>query len=145
MPLGLFKKVGKYCLIGGLGEPPAGSRGSAPVGVQRLELFLNQNCPESHQLTRMVVTHTIHAHTQQQKSRNVRKSRNSDKSRKKRHPWYVVDWTAINTCAHPNLILRFMPISKPDSLLFYVIKLAQFTEHLVHKHVHYNHATNCWC
>ena len=64
MPLGLFKKVGKYRGIGGLG----------------LELFLNQNCPESHQLTRMVVTHTIHA--QKKKggggggSRNVGKSRN---------------------------------------------------------------------
>ena len=68
MPLGLFKKVGKYPGAGGLGaKPPAGSRGSALVGVQgdeaplKLELFLNQNCPESHQLTRMVVTHTIHA------------------------------------------------------------------------------------
>ena len=68
MPLGLFKKVGKYPGIGGLGaEPQAGCRGSALVGVQggkaplKLELFLNQNCPESHQLTRMVVTHTIHA------------------------------------------------------------------------------------
>ena len=47
MPLGLLKKVGKY--------PGTGGPGAA------LELFLNQNCPESHQLTRMVVTHTIHA------------------------------------------------------------------------------------
>ena len=64
MPLGLFKKLGKYPWTGGLGaELPAGSRGSALVGVQggKLELFLNQNCPKSHQLTRMVVTHTIHA------------------------------------------------------------------------------------
>ena len=35
MPLGLLKKVGKYPGTGGLGaEPPAGSRGSALVGVQ---------------------------------------------------------------------------------------------------------------
>ena len=35
MPLGLLKKVGKYLWTGGLGaEPPAGSRGSALVGVQ---------------------------------------------------------------------------------------------------------------
>ena len=35
MPLGLFKKVGKYPGSGGVGaEPPAGSRGSALVGVQ---------------------------------------------------------------------------------------------------------------
>ena len=68
MPLGLFQKVGKYRGMGGLGaDPPAGSRGSALVGVEggetplKLELFLNQNCPESHQLTRMVVTHTLHA------------------------------------------------------------------------------------
>ena len=45
MPPGLFKKVGKYPGTGGLGA----------------EFFLNQNCPESHQLIRMVVTHTIHA------------------------------------------------------------------------------------
>ena len=39
MPLGLFKKVGKYPGTGGLGaEPPAaGSRGSALVGVQEGE------------------------------------------------------------------------------------------------------------
>ena len=67
MPLGLFQKVGKYPGTGGLGaEPPAGSRGSALVGF-KLELFLNQNCPESHQLTRMVVTHTIHAKKKKKK------------------------------------------------------------------------------
>ena len=66
MPLGLFKKVGKQRVIGGLGAaPPAGSRGSAPP--LKLELFLNQNCPESHQLTRMVVTHTIHAKKRRKK------------------------------------------------------------------------------
>ena len=99
MPLGLFKKVGNYRWTGGLGaEPPAGSRGSALVGVQgeaplKLELFLNQNCPESHQLTRMVVTHVYNTCTGERKkkkrkkkgkkkSRKVWKSRNSDKSRK---------------------------------------------------------------
>ena len=74
MPLGLLKKVGKYPGTGVLGaEPPAGSRSSALVGVQggesplKLELFLNQNCPESHQLTRMIVTHTIHARGKEEK------------------------------------------------------------------------------
>ena len=58
-----------------------GSRGSALVGVQggeaplKLELFLNQNCPESHQLTRMVVTHvhTIHARGKERKKKKKRK------------------------------------------------------------------------
>ena len=31
------------------------------ISAGMLELFLNQNCPEIHQLTLMVVTHTIHA------------------------------------------------------------------------------------
>ena len=38
-----------------------GGSGVWGSGGLKLELFLNQNCPESHQLTRMVVTHTIHA------------------------------------------------------------------------------------
>ena len=52
MPLGLLKKVGKYPGTGGLGaEPPAGSRGSALVGVQegkaplKLELFAQSELP----------------------------------------------------------------------------------------------------
>ena len=93
MPLGLLKIVGKYPGTGGLGgEPPAGSRGSALVGVKggeaplMLELFLNQNCPESHQLTRMVVTHTIHARgKKKKKSEGLKKSEFRQKS-EKRHP-----------------------------------------------------------
>ena len=55
----------------------SGDRGS---GGLKLELFLNQNCPESHQLTRMVVTHTIHAWGKKEKKKkseslNVWKSR----------------------------------------------------------------------
>ena len=50
----LFQKVGKYRWIGDLGaEPPSGVQGQSPRWV-KLELFhLNQNCPQSHQLTRM--------------------------------------------------------------------------------------------
>ena len=44
-----------------------------------LELFLNQNCPESHQLTRMVVTHTIHAHTHTQKKKKEGGGETSEK------------------------------------------------------------------
>ena len=80
MPLGLFKKLGNYRWTGGLGaEPPAGSRGSALVGVQggeaplKLELFLNQNCPESHQLTRMVVTHVYNTCTGERKKEERKK------------------------------------------------------------------------
>ena len=91
MPLGLFKKVGNYCWTGGLGaEPPAGCRGSALVGVQggkvplKLELFLNQNCPESHQLTRMVVTHVYNTCTGERKKEEEKKKKKGGekKSRK---------------------------------------------------------------
>ena len=86
MPLGLFKKVGNYCWTGGLGaEPPAGSRGSALVGVQaplKLELFLNQNCPESHQLTRMVVTHVYNTCTGEWKKEGKKKKKKKRKKKK---------------------------------------------------------------
>ena len=44
MPLGLLKKVGKYPGTGGLGVKGGVKGGEAPL---KLELFLNQNCPES--------------------------------------------------------------------------------------------------
>ena len=98
MPLGLFKKVGNYRWTGGLGaELPAGSRGSALVGVQggeaplKLELFLNQNCPESHQLKRMVVTHVYNTCTGERKKEEKKKKGKKKKSEglkksEKRHP-----------------------------------------------------------
>ena len=101
MPLGLFKKVGKYPGTGGL--PPAGSRGSALVGVQggrsplEARVFLNQNCPESHQLTRMVVTHTIHAREEEEEKKGGGgESRNSDKSRKNGIPDYLTRFHYIS-------------------------------------------------
>ena len=78
-----------------------GFRGSALVGVQRgeaplkLELFLNQNCPESHQLTRMVVTHTITCRggggeeNKRGKKRGGGKSEFRQKS-EKRHPCIII-------------------------------------------------------
>ena len=46
MPLGLFKKVGKYRGIGGLGaEPPAGSRGSAPSAPLEARAFSQSELP----------------------------------------------------------------------------------------------------
>ena len=70
MPVGLLKKVGNYCFTGGL----------------KLELFLNQNCPESHQLTRMVVTHvhTIHARGKERKKKKKKKKKGKKKGGKKK-------------------------------------------------------------
>ena len=66
-----------------------GSGGSALVGVEggeaplKLELFLNQNCPESHQLTRMVVTHVYNTCTgERKKEKKKKKSRKVGRSEK---------------------------------------------------------------
>ena len=66
----------------------SGVWGSALVAPLKLELFLNQNCPESHQLTHMVVTHTIHAHTHTQKKKSERQKKSEFRQKsEKRHPW----------------------------------------------------------
>ena len=104
MPLGLFKKVGKYRGIGGLGaESPAGSRGSALVGVQGGEAPLEARAFSQSELPRKPpidthgrYTYNTCTHTnknkkkkgKKKKSRNVGKSRNSDKSRKNGIPGY---------------------------------------------------------
>ena len=74
MPLELLKKVGKYRVIGGLGaEPPAGSRGSTPVGVQGGEAraFSQSELPRKPPID----THGRYTYNTctKKKSRNVRK------------------------------------------------------------------------
>ena len=81
MPLGLFKKVGNYRWSGGLGQSPQRGPGAAPWWGFKLELFLNQNCPESHQLTRMVVTHVYNTCTgeiQKEKKKKEEKKKKSE-------------------------------------------------------------------
>ena len=61
------------------GEARAFSPFFALVGVKlelvKLELFLNQNCPESHQLTRMVVTHVYNTCTGERKKEGGKKKK----------------------------------------------------------------------
>ena len=79
----------------------SGVQGQRPVGVEggkaplKLALFLNQNCPESHQLTRMVVTHTIHAHTHTKKKREKKKEEGM--SEKVRIPTKVGKTASLHT------------------------------------------------
>ena len=70
MPLGLFKKVGKYREIGGLGaEPPAESRGSAwSLHIQYM--------------------HRGGGGGKEKKSERQKKSEFRQKS-EKRHPWVI--------------------------------------------------------
>ena len=90
MPLGLFQKVGKYLGTGGLGaEFPAGSRGSAPFGVQGVKPLEARAFSQS-ELPRKPPIDTLGRYTyntctgggEEKKSRKVWKSRNFDKSRK---------------------------------------------------------------
>ena len=84
MPLGLFKKVGKYRGIGDLGaEPPAGSRGSAPVGVQA-RAFSQSELPRKPPID----THGRYTYNTctEGKKRGEKKSERQKKS-EKRHPW----------------------------------------------------------
>ena len=95
MPLGLLKKVGKYRGIGGLGaQPPAGSRGSALVGVQA-RAFSQSELPRKPPID----THGRYTYNtctkKRKKSRNVRKSRNSDKSWKNGIPDTVTKDTIL--------------------------------------------------
>ena len=87
MPLGLFKKVGKYPGTGDLGaEPPAGSMGSALVGVQGGEAraFSQSELPRKPPID----TH----------GKGGGGSRNSDKSRKNSIPDHIEKYQIIHSC-----------------------------------------------
>ena len=92
MPLGLFKKVGKYRGIGGLGaEPPAGSWGSAPVGVQA-RAFSQSELPRKQPID----THGLYTYNTctEEEKKGGKKSRNVRKSRKNGIPdnWFQNQW-----------------------------------------------------
>ena len=86
---GTVKKSRKLSLERGSGgRAPSGVQvpWTALVGVQggeaplKLELFLNQNCPESHQLTRMVVTHVYNTCTGERKKEKKKRRKKVGKS-----------------------------------------------------------------
>ena len=65
------------------GQSPQRGPGAAPWWGSKLELFLNQNCPESHQLTRMVVTHTREKKRGKKGEKKGGKKKGKKKRRKK--------------------------------------------------------------
>ena len=117
MPLGLFKKVGKYPGTGGLGvEPPAaGSRGSTLVGEARA--FSQSELPRKPPID----THGRYTYNtctgggggggRKKTSRKVWKSQNSDKSRK--------DGIPDNNRLWCTMFMTIMKINKTNIFVIY--------------------------